>query len=479
MAHLREIGHTRCRSPTGGGAIGNDGAAALLDGRFDERDSELVCRALDVLDRNWIGHATKPSPRLYPHQWSWDSACHSIGYARLDQGRAERELLSLFRGQWRNGLLPHIVFTDGARYFPGPEFWQTDCSPDAPRGPQTSGIVQPPIHATAALHVFRHGQDRERAAVFVRELLPKLRAWHEYIYRERTRDGEGLAEVWHPWETGMDNSPLWDEPLARMALAPGDVPEYRRVDTQLADASQRPTNADYDRYAYLVGLFRKHGYCSDEIRETSPFVVQAVIFNSLLVQSNRDLAELARAMGEDAQPYEDWAERTAAAMNAKLWDGEHAIYAEFDVRAGELIATRTAGGFTPLYAGVPSRERAEEMVARIDGAGVALGADEWAIASLPPDDPRFDPTLYWRGPIWPVMNWFLYRGLVRYGYLDLARRVRATLVELPRRSGFWEHYSPVNGRGHGGEQFSWTAALMLDALFDTSSNVPVTSGPEA
>ena len=276
----------------------------------------------------------------------------------------------------------------------------------------------------------------------------------------------------------MGNSPLWDEPLARMALAPGDVPAYRRVDTQLADASERPTNAEYDRYAYLVGLFRQHGYRSDEIRASSPFVVQTVIFNSLLVQSDRDLAELARATGVDAQPYEDWAEQTAAAMNAKLWDDERAAYAEYDVRAGRHITTRTAGGYTPLYAGVPGRDRAERMVAQLDAAGVAFGSDEWAITSLPPDDPRFDPTLYWRGPIWPVMNWFLYRGLVRYGYLDLARRVRAVLVELPRRSGFWEHYSPVNGRGHGGEEFSWTAALMLDALFDTSSTVPVASGPE-
>jgi Trehalase len=460
------------------GTIGKDPSAALLDRGLDERDSALARQALAVLDGNWIGHATKPSPRLYPHQWSWDSACHSIGYARLDQQRAERELVSLFRGQWRNGLLPHIVFTDGERYFPGPEFWQTERSPDAPRSPQTSGIVQPPIHATAVLHVLRHAADRDRALAFARDLLPRLAAWHEYIYRERARDGDGLAEVWHPWETGMDNSPLWDAPLARIVLAADDVPEYRRVDTQLAEASQRPTNEHYDRYAYLVGLFRTHGYRSDEIRETSPFVVQAVIFNSLLVQANRDLAELARSAGEDPRRYEEWADLTAGAMNGKLWDAERVIFADYDVRAGELIATRTASGFTPLYAGVPDEARAAQMVAGLEAAGVALGAEEWAIASLPPDDPRFEPTLYWRGPIWPVMNWFLYRGLVRYGYLDLARRVRTALVELPRRSGFWEHYSPANGRGHGGEQFSWTAALMLDALFDKSSTGSPAPGAE-
>jgi hypothetical protein len=376
-------------------------------------------------------------------------------------------------------MLPHIVFTDGANYFPGPEFWQTDRSPDAPPEPQTSGIVQPPIHATATLCVYRLGADRDRAAAFARAMLPKLEAWHDYVYRERTRDGEGLAEVWHPWETGMDNSPLWDEPLARIALGSEDVPSYRRVDTDLTAPSERPTNADYDRYAYLVGLFREHRYDARAIREKSPFVVQAVIFNSLLVQSNHDLAELARVVGGDPAPHEARAEQTAEAMNARLWDDASELYADFDFRADELITTPTAGSFTPLYAGVPSRERAELLVGHLDSAGVALGVHEWALASLPPDDPRFEPTLYWRGPIWPIMNWFLYRGLVRYGYFELARRVRATLVELPRRSGFWEHYSPENGSGHGGDRFSWTAALMLDALYDQSSNAPDAPGREA
>ncbi len=72
-----------------------------------------------MLEANWLGHATSPSPRLYPHQWSWDAACIAIGYASWSQERAEKELRSLFSGQWRNGVLPHIVFTDDARLLPG------------------------------------------------------------------------------------------------------------------------------------------------------------------------------------------------------------------------------------------------------------------------------------------------------------------------------------------------------------------------
>jgi glycogen debranching enzyme len=431
--------------------------------------SALVRRALTVLDANSLGHATAPSRKLYPHQWSWDSAFIAIGYARSNQELAERELRSLFAGQWRNGLLPHIVFTEGARYFPGPEFWQTERSPDAPESPRTSGIVQPAVHATAALEVFRHATDRDRAVAFARELLPKLIAWHEYLYRERTRDGGALVEVWHPWETGMDNSPLWDEALARIELEPHEVPSYERVDVKVAVAAERPSDHDYDRYAYLVGLFRDLDYDSARMREAAPFAIRPVLFNSLLVQSNRDLAELARAVGADPGPLDEWADRTAAELEG-LWDDALGVYRDFDVVAGDRLASWCASGLAPLYAGIPDADRAALLVERIGASGLAVGANGWAATSLPPDDPRFHPKLYWRGPVWPILNWVLHRGLLRYRFLDLAERVRTTVVGLARDGGFWEHYDPLTGKGHGGESFSWTAALVLDLVGSQSPN---------
>ena len=95
-----------------------------------------------------------------------------------------------------------------------------------------------------------------------------------------------------------------------------------------------------------------------------------------------------------------------------------------------------------------------------------MGERGRAITSLAPDDPRFQPTLYWRGPVWPILNWLVSRGLARYGFSELAREFRVGLIELCRRNGFWEHYSPTTGRGHGGEQFAWTAGLVLDLLRD-------------
>ncbi|MGH9243101.1 MAG: amylo-alpha-1,6-glucosidase [Acidimicrobiales bacterium] len=430
-------------------------------------DAELAARARAVLDANWLGHATRPSALLYPHQWSWDSAFAAIGYARYDQDRAEAELRSLFTGQWRNGLLPHIVFVVGRQpYFPGPETWETERSPDAPIRPKTSGIVQPPVHATAAWHVYRHARDHDRATDFLESLLPRLAAWHSYLHRERTRNDTGLVEIWHPWESGMDNSPMWDEALARVTLDADYAPDYRRTDVEATEPSERPTDAEYDRYMQLVRLFRNHGYDPARIREVTPFAVHDVLFNSLLVQADRDLASIARVVGANPEPYQAAADTTARAINEHLWDDDESAYVDIDLVAGAPIRAPVAARFSPLFAGVPGPGRADRLVRRLIESTVAIDGVGRVVPSLDPGDPRFEPALYWRGPVWVNVNWLLYHGLLRYGYADEAGALRTALVELARRHGFSEHYSPTTGRGHGGDEFAWTAALVLDLLHD-------------
>lgn len=447
-------------------ATGSDEDAASDDAPAPARaDLALIREAVGVLEANWTGEATRPGPVLYPHQWSWDAAFVAMGYAHFDQERAQQELRSLFRGQWSNGMLPHIVFTTAGSYFPGPDFWQTERSPYAPRAPRTSGIIQPPLHATAARHIYRRATDRRAARAFLEELMPRLAAWHAYLYRERVRGRDGLVEIWHPWESGMDNSPLWDGALAR--LRADAVPPYHREDLNGSAPEERPTDADYDRYVYLATFIRDHAYRPDRIRAATPFAVQDVLYNSLLVQANMDLAEIAQLLGADPGQFEEWAVLTAEGIERKLWDEERAIYLDYDLVADEPIRTRVGAGFSPLYAGIPTRERARQMVARLtESVGVRLDETTWAVPSVDPGDEAFRPTNYWRGPIWINVNWVLYRGLRRYGFHRRAESLRRAMIELPRRSGFFEHYDPLTGRGHGSASFAWTAALVLHLLFD-------------
>lgn len=429
-------------------------------------DADLCRAAVAQLDANWTGRSTVPSPFLYPHQWSWDSAFMALGYSCFDQERAETELRSLFRGQWANGLLPHIVFNDDAPYFPGPDFWETERSADAPREVRTSGIVQPPVHATAALRVFRRATDRARAEAFLRELLPQLEAWHEYLYAYRDRDGTGLVEIWHPWESGMDNTPLWDAALANIVLADGDVPPYTRVDNTVAAPEQRPTDGEYDRYVHLIKVYRDCAYDPVRIAAACPFALRDVLFNSLLVRANRDLAAIAEIVGADPAPWRERADRTAASIDRELWDAATESYLDFDVRAGRHVDVQVGGGFAPLYAAVPDADRAGTLLARLERFLVPVGDAGRAVTSVAPDEPGFDPARYWRGPIWLVVNWVVRQGLASYGYRTEAESLRAACLRLVRDGGFWEHYNPLTLGGQGTGEFAWTAGLVLDLVCD-------------
>ena len=71
---------------------------------------ELLQKAKNILDKNWNGNFTVPSPVLYPHQWSWDSAFVAIGNSYINIERAIKELEYLFDTQWKNGMVPQIAY---------------------------------------------------------------------------------------------------------------------------------------------------------------------------------------------------------------------------------------------------------------------------------------------------------------------------------------------------------------------------------
>jgi glycogen debranching enzyme len=105
-------------------------------------------------------------------------------------------------------------------------------------------------------------------------------------------------------------------------------------------------------------------------------------------------------------------------------------------------------------------------VAALERFGVATDDGALLIPSLHPTDPRFEPARYWRGPVWPVAQWVVQEGLSRYGFTEGSTRVCDGLLGLVDRSGFFEHYDPTSGLPGGGEQFAWTAAIVLDLLHE-------------
>lgn len=425
----------------------------------------LADRARAILAANWTGTSTVPSRTLYPHQWGWDAAYIAIGWAHVEPAHAAQELRSILRGQWADGKVPHIVFDPSVAddaYFPGPGFWRTEEVARAPAAARTSGITQPPLHARAALEIARHAGGPEVLAA-LRDLYPRLVAQHDYLACRRDVAGGGLAAIVHPWESGLDNTPIWDTPLEAIPLPAEGVRPYTRRDLDHADPADRPTEAWYDRFVFLAREHRGHGYGEDDLRAASSFLVEEPLFNSITLWSLHALAEIAELLGEDGTPHRQAAERVHRGLVERLWDGGR--FTPLDLVSGRRIEARTIVSLAPLL----DPDLPEAMVDAI--------AEELASARfLPPDGagygvptydrtaPDYDPRRYWRGPVWVNTNWLLSRGLRQHGRAELADAVDDATLALVARSGFREYFDPDTGEGYGSEDFSWTAALVLDLL---------------
>jgi glycogen debranching enzyme len=418
--------------------------------------SKLAAQAEALLKNNDRGGYTVPAPKLYPHQWNWDSGFCAIGWRHIDPRRAARELEMLLRGQWDDGLIPHIIFNPDGHYEPGPAQWKTVGAPGAPAGAFASSITQPPIAATAARMVLeRSGGDREVERMLGR-VVAGLERWHDWFLRTRDPRGIGAPAIVHPWESGMDNAPRWDAAMAR--IEPGTI-EYRRVDNTIVDASQRPTRYDYDRYFFIVNERARLGF-APPVPDSEPLLVADVAIAAILARAEEDLVELGRALEVETPGAGARRRRLLAALDGPLWDAGRASYRDLDVKSNEPIRVDHVANLLPLFAGVPA-ERARALVAAL---GSTFDAP-WPVPSVPVTDPAFDGRRYWRGPTWINVNWTLIEGLRRAGESTAADRlVVGRTLELVERSGFREYFDPLTGEGCGAEDFAWTAALAIDLL---------------
>lgn len=407
-----------------------------------------VERARAILRGNDRGGYTVPTARLYPFQWNWDSAFVAMGWATFDGARAWDEMEFLLRGQWEDGLIPQIVFhAPSDDYFPGPHVWGID------RDPPTSGITQPPVLATAARRVFEATEDASRMAA----MYPRLVRNHRWWEAARDPDHTGLVATLHPWETGMDNSPAWDRPLARVPLE--TITPIVRRDTGHVDPAMRPRGEEYQRFIHLVDACRAVGWDPARMLVVSPFRVADIGTNAILLRAERDLLALAGQFGtpHEVGEIEARIERKVAAMEG-LWSPSLGRYTSRDLIDHTAIEVATSAGMLPLFAGVAGPEQAAALagtVRRWDGRVAHM------VPSTDPDDGSFEPVRYWRGPIWAVVNWMIAEGFVLAGNAELGARIHDGTGALIETAGFSEYFDPTDGRGVGGADFSWTAAIYL------------------
>lgn len=441
----------------------------ITDPEKKTEEYSLFDRMTDVLADNNIGDHTSPA-KLYPHQWLWDSAFTAIGLRHIDPERAASEVASLTRGQWANGMIPNMIFNPGQHYRLDRDFWRSWLSPYAPTGLSTSGITQPPMIADAVVKV---GDllPKEHRNEFFRFMYEPLVEYHEWMYSERDPHSEGLTLQIHPWEVGLDNTPPWVHQLYEHSR-PWWIALIEKLHLQTAinfvrrDRSVPPGQRISSLEALLlwdvVKRLRRKQYDIDRIMHRTLFATQDVTFNSIMIRNNTQLQFIAKTIRKKLP--KELLERMKHSEEAieKLYDESTSQYYSRDFITHKLIKEPSIGTFMPLYAGTISKERAAKLVEILkDHKKYWL---HHPIPSVPLDSPFFDSDRYWQGPSWINTNWLIVDGLNRYGYTELASEIKNRSLATVDKSGPYEYFDPLTGKGIGADNFSWTAALTIDFL---------------
>jgi glycogen debranching enzyme len=382
-----------------------------------------------------------PSRGRYHWQWFWDSCFHIIALARLNPQMAIAELETLLVPQQDNGFLGHITYWGRRGALMSAVYGQSRLGEWRRRN---SGMIQPPVLAQALEELWTQTGDNELLSRF----LPKVRAYYDWLNRERDAGDSGLIGIVSPYEAGTDNNPSFDRALG------------------LSNPSRTGilwANRKLDWY----NIFRGSGFDYKTLVKRDRFVVIDPFMNAVYGDAWSSLARMHEAIGESNSTVSAVANaaKTTAALNERCWDEKRGHYTYLHGADQTPDTTLTVGAIFPLILEGAPKDRVANVMERY----VTHPNHFWRpfpIPSVAASEPSYDSegeSMIWRGPICMNLNWLLARGFKSHGFGEEAKLISERSKEAAFVD-FREFYSPETGRGMRGTQFGWaTAAIAIDA----------------
>jgi putative isomerase len=227
-----------------------------------------------------------------------------------------------------------------------------------------------------------------------------------------------------------------------------------------------------------------------------PFFSSAnLLLNCLFYQDLLASAELARRLERpaDHDRLTSQAKELAQRIHKFCWDPRDNYYYTVDVqcvdRRAELIRTVPRGmdmswrclpmriqmftGFLPLWCGIAPRQNAQKLVSTNYLADDRLCA-RWGARSLSARETMYSLEFSsnpsnWLGPVWIIVNYFVWKALQRYGYRKeadaLAEKTLLLLSrDLERNGSLNEYYHPDTGAALSHKGFLDWNLLVLEMI---------------
>lgn len=178
-------------------------------------------------------------------------------------------------------------------------------------------------------------------------------------------------------------------------------------------------------------------------RFDQPGIDDHVDLNCMIINEMECLARIALISDrfDEAAEWRLRAQALAALVNERMWDEETGFYYDL-VADGSLLKLKTVVGFLPMWAGIASEEQCGRLLQHLSDPREFATA--FPVPTVAADEPSFSDDM-WRGPTWINMNYLIFRGLMRNGFMAQANELRqVTLREIQRwygaRGAIYEYY---------------------------------------
>lgn len=202
--------------------------------------------------------------------------------------------------------------------------------------------------------------------------------------------------------------------------------------------------------------------------------------NSLLVLDAEMLGLIAAKLGlmSAAASHRLVAETTRAKVRVELWDDARKIFAN-RLRSGSFVRSLGPTSFYPLICGAADATQLDHLLKHLSDERTFGGT--FVLPGTARDDPAARDNVYWRGRIWPPLNYAVWQGLRRYGRRAEASRLAMASLTLFR--GAWDEWRlcPENYNAETGEPldqpdtegfYNWGALMPMMGVGEVMDMAP-------